>query len=455
MDGVYMGIKVDSRKVVKGDTFIALRGVDSDGHKYINQAILNGATKVIAEEGSYNVPYEIVPDTRKYLIDYLSNTYNKELSNIKFIGITGTNGKTTIAYLIHLALNNLGIKCAYIGTIGFHIGEKIKSLNNTTPDIYDLYEMFLEAKEKGCKYIVQEVSSQGLSYKRVEGYLFDYAIFTNLTQDHLDYHKTMENYALAKQQLFKKLKKGGKAIINYDDEYKSYFMLPENQNITYGFLGGDYQVTNYKMHSKGTNFSYDYQKIHYDVASPLLAKYNVYNLMAVIVLLKEIGISDNKIENVITTLKAPKGRMEVIPYKTNTIIVDYAHTPDAMNKVINTCLEFTKGHIYIVFGCTGDRDRLKRPIMAEIACHLASKVFMTHDDPHNEDQKQIFNDMIKDLKYNNYEIIYKREEAIKKAIDNLEENDTLLILGKGHEEYVIVKDKKIPFNDSDTVRKYI
>ena len=450
-----MKIKVDSRKVEPGDTFVALRGVDNDGHTYISKAIENGASLIIAEEGTYSVPYEIVPDTRKYLIDYLSKTYNEQLKDIKFIGITGTNGKTTTAYLIHDALNKLGIPCAYIGTIGFYIGEKVKNLNNTTPDIYDLYEMFLYAKEKGCKYIVQEVSSQGLAYHRVEGYLFDYAIFTNLTQDHLDYHKTMENYAAAKQELFRKLKNDGVAIINYDDDYKDYYLLPQNKNITYGFLGGDYQVTNYKMTNQNTVFSYDYNNIHYDVVSPLLAKYNVYNLLATIVLLKEIGIDDVKIESIISKLRSPKGRMELILYKTNTIVVDYAHTPDAMNKVINTMLEVTSGNIYVVFGCTGDRDRLKRPIMAEIACRLATKVFMTHDDPHTENQKQIFDDMTNGLKYNNYEIFYDRKKAIESAIDTLKENDTLLILGKGHEEYIIVGDKKIPFNDSDIVNNYI
>lgn len=450
-----MNIKVDSRKVVAGDTFIALRGVDVDGHNFISKAIENGATKIIAEEGEYSVPYEIVPNTRDYLINYLVSNYNEKLKNIKFIGITGTNGKTTTAYLIHDALNKLGIKCAYIGTIGFYIGEKIKSLNNTTPDIYDLYEMFLYAKDNDCEYIVQEVSSQGLSYRRVEGYLFDYAIFTNLTQDHLDYHKTMENYALAKQKLFKKLKKDGVAIINYDDNYKNYFLLPENKNITYGFLGGDYQVTNYQMTNQETRFSYDYKNMHYDVTSPLLAKYNVYNLLSAIILLKEIGISDREIEDVIPKLSAPRGRMEMVFYKSNTIIIDYAHTPDALNKVINTMLEVTTGNLYVVFGCTGDRDRLKRPIMADIACRLATKVFMTQDDPHTEKQKQIFDDMINGLKYNNYEIIYDRKKAIEKGIDMLKENDTLLILGKGHEEYMIIGTEKIPFSDSEIVNNYV
>lgn len=450
-----MKLKVDSRKIEKGDIFVALRGVDLDGHNFIEKAIENGASKIIAEYGSYSVPTEIVPDTRKFLIDYLSKNYNDELKDIKFIGITGTNGKTTTAFLIHEALNKLGIKCGYIGTVGFYIGEKIKSLVNTTPDIYDLYDMFLTCKEKGCRVIVQEVSSQGLSYKRVEGYLFDYAIFTNLTQDHLDYHKTMDNYCLAKQELFRKLKTNGIAIINYDDEYKNHFLLPNNNNITYGFLGGDYQITNFKMTNQNTTFSYDYNNNHYNIETSLLGKYNVYNLLVTIIVLLKEGFTYDEIYNLVKNLKAPSGRMESVNYKTNSIIVDYAHTPDAMSKIINTMLEVTEGNVYVVFGCTGDRDRTKRNIMSNIACNLSKFVIMTHDDPHYENQKQIFDDMTKDLDKTNYEIINDRKDAIIKGINLLKENDTLLILGKGHEEFILKNGEKIPFNDLKVVNEYI
>ena len=448
-------LRVDSRKVEKNDTFIALRGVDFDGHSFINKAIENGACKIIAEEGNYDVETIIVPNTREYLINYLKETYNKKLAKLKIIGITGTNGKTTTAYLIHDALNKLGIKCGYIGTIGFYIGEKVRDLNNTTPDIYDLYEMFLECLDKGCEYVVQEVSSQGLAMKRVEGYEFDYAVFTNLTQDHLDYHKTMENYALAKQELFKKLKKTGVAIINYDDSYKNYFMLDKNKNVTYGFTGGDLQVTKYEMSNKDTKFTYRYEGKSYDVTSPLLGDYNVYNTIAMMMVLKMIGISDEDLIKVIAKLSAPKGRMEKIIYKDNAIIIDYAHTPDAMIKIISTMKKVTKGKMYIVFGCTGDRDRTKRPIMMDIACSSADKVIVTRDDQHTESQEQIYKDMLKDNKYENYEIIDDREMAIKKGIELLNKDDTLLILGKGHEEVMVIGYEKIPFSDLKIVQKYI
>ena len=220
-----INIKSDSRKIKPGDTFIAIKCEVNDGHKYIEQAIQNGAGKIIAEHGNYSVPTLIVEDTRNYLNKYLKENYNKYLEEMTIIGITGTNGKTTSAYLIYSALNKLGIKCAYIGTIGYYLDKKIFNLPNTNPDVCDMYELIINAYDNGYKYVVLEASSHGLYSGRLEGLIFDYAIFTNLTRDHLDFHKTMENYALAKQQLFKKLKPNGIGITNIDDEYSKFFNL--------------------------------------------------------------------------------------------------------------------------------------------------------------------------------------------------------------------------------------
>lgn len=448
-------IKADSRKVILGDTFVALRGVDGDGHNYIEEAIANGATKIIAEEGSYSVETIIVPNTRKYLINYLKENYNQYLKKMKIIAITGTNGKTTTAFLLYRALNMLGFKCAYAGTLGFYIEEKINNLDNTTCDVCDLYSMMLDAYEKNCEYMIFEISSQGLSYNRVEGFLFDYVAITNLTQDHLDFHITMENYAFAKQLLFKKLKKKGKAIVNYDNEYKNYFLLEKNNNITYGFGGGDYQVIDYHMNNLGTVFKYRYQNNVHQVVTTLIGKYNVYNLLIVLIILRDIGIKEELIDEILPSLYAPPGRMQMIKYESNSIIIDYAHTPDAMQNVLTTIKEITTGDIYVVFGCTGDRDRTKRPIMTDIATSLAKYVILTNDDPHNEDPAQIISDMITNLKRNNYEVILDRKEAIVRGINLLKGNDVLIILGKGHEEFMIVKDKKIPFNDYQTVIEYL
>jgi len=448
-------IQSDSRKIKQGDTFIALRGISSDGHDYIYKAIENGATKIIAEEGNYPVETLIVPDTRQYLNEYLSSHYDSKLNEMNIIAITGTNGKTTTAKLIHDSLNMLGSKTAYIGTIGFYIEEKVCDLPNTTVDICDTYALLMEAYDKGCNNVVMEISSHAASMGRVETLNFDYAIFTNLTQDHLDYHKTMGNYALAKQKVFDKLKIGGTAIINSDDKYNEYFLLEKNKNITYGFEESDYKILDYAMTNDSSIFTYKYKENNYQIHSLLLGKYNIYNVLAVISLLSEMGLKYEQIHEVICKLKAPVGRMEIIKYNNNNIIIDYAHTPDAIEKVIGATKEFTDGNIYIVFGCTGDRDRIKRPIMTDIVAKASKYFIITNDDPHYEEPSDIVEDMVKDLEFNNYEVLLDREEAIIKGISLLEEKDALLILGKGHEEFMVIKDKKVPFNDRKTVESYL
>ena len=448
-------ITADSRKIKKGDIFVAIKGFSSDGHDYIDKAIENGASKIIAEHGTYSVPYEIVPNTREYLLNYLKENYLPLFKKMKFIGITGTNGKTTTAYLVYKALRNLGYKSAYMGTIGFYLEDRVMSLANSSPDIWDSYNMFLSAYENGCEYFLLEVTSHALSFGRIEGYDFDIALFTNLTQDHLDYHKTMENYALAKQKLFKKLKKDGKAIVNIDDKYKDYYLLEENNNITYGFNDSDYKVTDYKMDAKGTAFSYIHNNEKVCLKTNFIGKYNVYNVLAVAAILSELGISNEKIMKVIPTLPSPLGRMDKITYKNNTIIIDYAHTPDAVEKIINTVKEICKGKIYVVFGCTGERDRIKRPIMLDIVTSLTEKAIITNDDPHFEDPNQIVDDIIKNAKNTNYEVCIDRKKAIIKGIEMLKENDVLLILGKGHEDVMIIGNDRIPFNDRKVVEEYI
>lgn len=450
-----INIQSDSRKIKSGDTFIALRGISSDGHSYIEKAIENGATKIIAEEGNYPVETIIVPDTRKYLNEYLKENYNSYLNEMNIIAVTGTNGKTTTAKLLHDCLNMIGSKTAYIGTIGFYIGEKVCNLPNTTVDICDTYALLMEAYDKGCNNVVMEISSHAASMGRVETLNFDYALFTNLTQDHLDYHKTMGNYALAKQKVFDALKPSGTAIVNIDDKYSEYFLLEKNKNVTYGFNESDYQALDYAMTNGSTLFSYKHSNDIKQIHSLLLGRYNIYNILAIISLLTEMGLKYEQIHELISNLKAPAGRMEIIKYKNNKIVIDYAHTPDAIEKVITTSKEFTKGNIYVVFGCTGDRDRIKRPIMTELVANASKYFIITNDDPHYEDQAQIVDDMIKDLENTNYEVELDREEAIIKGIGLLDDEDALLILGKGHEEHMIIKDKKIPFNDRKVVESYL
>ena len=450
-----MKLKVDSRKIEKGDTFLALRGVDSDGHDYIESAIKNGASKIIAEHGSYSVDTLIVKDTRKFLSDYLKDYYKEALKNVKIIGITGTNGKTTCAYLVHKAFNNVGIKASYIGTIGFYIDEKIRSLSNTTPDLYELYQMINESYNNGCSVVVMEVSSQGIAHKRVIDMEFDIALFTNLTQDHLDYHKTMENYALAKKELFKQLKGEKIAIINYDDSYKNYYLLKENNNKTYGFTGGDYHIKSYNTTMNGTSFDFEFENNTYKVNTSLFGKFNIYNSICVISILHEYGLSLDEIISSFNKLHAPVGRLDTIHYKDNLVIVDYAHTPDAIENILSTVKELKPNNIYTVFGATGDRDRTKRPIMRKLVLENCKYAIITNDDPHNEDPMNIVKDLLENNKNDNYEVELDRVKAIQKGIDKLKSNDLLLILGKGHEEFMIIKDEKIPMNDKKIVLDYI
>jgi UDP-N-acetylmuramoyl-L-alanyl-D-glutamate--2,6-diaminopimelate ligase len=446
-------IKTNSKKVLPGDIFVALRGIRNDGHYYIEDAIKRGAKKIIAEEGEYSIPYLIVPDTRKYLQDYLTEHYNALFEQIQIIGVTGTNGKTTVTTLLCNALNRVGYKCASIGSLGFFIADKkIEYFENSTPDLCDVYDYIDQAIDEGCQYVVMEVSSHALMNGRVETLSFNHAIFTNLTQDHLDYHVTIENYAMAKQKLFKKIKTNGIAIVNLDDAFSGNFLFPHNHNITFGYNeASDFRIISENLKENETTFKFQYRSDTYQVNSRLVGKFNIYNVMPVIIFLLCIGIDPILVLKTIYSLKSPKGRLEIIPYRDNKIIVDYAHTPDAIIKVLDVAREFTTGKIYVVFGCTGERDRLKRPLMTKIISDTAQYFIVTEDDLYYEDFEQIKNDMLLSITKNNYEVIMDRKEAIKKGISYLKSQDTLLILGKGHEEVLKIREKRIPFNDKDVV----
>lgn len=448
-----INIKADSRKVKKGDIFVALRGYLSDGHSYIDKAIENGASKIIAEEGSYSIPYEIVDNTREYLNKYLIDNYSF-INEMNIIGITGTNGKTTTAYLLYQALNKLGQNSIYIGTLGLYDKNgKVMDLPNTSPDICDMYEILVEYYEQGYKNVILEASSQGLVKQRLKGIKYNYGIFTNLTQDHLDEHKTMENYRDAKRIMFDNLKEDGISILNVDDKYSKYYET--KNNIYYGFSTCNFQVINTKYYSDKTLFTYKYDDKEVQIETKLLGDYNILNTLSAIVVLHNMNIEDSKIQEVFKSIKSPDGRLEVIKYKDNNIVIDYAHTEDAMIKVLNTAKLFTKGNIYTVFGCTGDRDRTKRPIMMNVATTNSKYTIVTIDDPHSEDPKHIVEDMLENNTNINYEVILDRQKAIEKGISLLKENDTLLILGKGHEKFINYDKVKIPFNDKEEVLKVL
>ena len=448
-------IKSDSRKVKPGDTFIAIRNVARDGHDYIESAINNGATKIICEEGSFSVETVVVEDTRDYLNEYLYENYYPKFNDMKFIGVTGTNGKTTICYLIYQMLTDMGKKCAYIGTIGFYYPGCKKELNNTTPDTDLLYEMFLEAKEAGCEYVVMEVSSHALDMNRIYGIEFDEVAFTNLTQDHLDYHKTLDNYAQAKQILFKRTRNKKIAVINKDDPNYELFMFDENNNITISDSDGDAKILDIKFSNLGTKFSFEYNGEVLETNINMVGRYNVYNYLTAFLLVKNLGFDTLEILKLNETLSAPKGRMEMIKYGTNSIFVDYAHTPDAVINVLKNSLEYKVGKVITIVGCGGDRDKTKRPIMGHAAEMYSDYVIYTSDNPRTEDPNDILNDILSGVEKDNHDVIVDRKEAIMKGMSMLTDGDMLMILGKGHEDYQIIGKEKVHFSDQEIVLDYI
>ena len=399
-----MNISANSKK--GNNIFVSLN------NKYIDDAINNGFKKIIVSKSKFKA----VKSTRKYLEKYLKKYYYKQIKDVILIGVTGTNGKTSTSYLIYQALNLAGIKCSYIGTIGFYLENDIKKLNNTTPDICDLYEMIIESINCGCKAVVMEVSSHALKLGRVNTLKFDYAILTNITEDHLDFHKTYKDYYKTKMSIFKKLKKKGTKI-------------------------SDIKIENYDINN-------DYFKYNNKIYNTKIkGEYNIKNIIPSIIILDKMNIDSRKI---IPQLCLPPGRMQIINYKNNFIIIDYAHTPDAMKKIISTVKMMNHNRIITIFGCGGNREKEKRPKMGEIASLLSDYVILTNDNPRDENPKEIIRE-IKQNMNNNYKIIYDRKKAIQEGIKMLKENDVLLILGKGHEEYQIIDNKKIFFSDLYTV----
>ena len=448
-----INIKTNSRKVKPGDTFVAIKGFTVDGHDYIEDAIKAGATKIVCEHGSYSVETLVVPSTKEWVQKYIVDNYKEEVNKLRIIGVTGTNGKTTTCFLTYQALKKLGVNAAYMGTIGFYYGDTKYELNNTTPEILDLYSYFIEALEHGVTDVVMEVSSHSLCEKRVEGLEFSEVAFTNLTEDHLDYHKTMENYLNAKLLILKQIKKDGVVIVNNDDDYGKYFEVGNYK--TLGYSGDNYKILDYSQTDKGTLISFMVDGKKYEIETNLRSKFNVYNYLTCLALLNNLGFSIEEIAEVTKSIYPPKGRCEQISVNGGEAVIDYAHTPDAVDKIIFAFLENKKGKVITIVGCGGDRDPLKRPIMGNIASEKSDYVIFTSDNPRTEDPKAILEDIIKGVRKDNYEVEIDRPTAIRKGLDMIGKNDVLLILGKGHEDYQIIGHTKHHLDDAEEVRKYL
>lgn len=453
----FKGMEYDSRKIKDGDIFVALEGSISDGHKYIKQAIENGAKGVLVSkkvEPEFPVEYILVKDLRKNLGKIASNFYGYPQKKLKIIGITGTNGKTTSTYLLESILGKE--KVARIGTVEYKIGDEVIEAPNTTPESLDIVKMCKKAVEKGLEYLVMEVSSHALSLGRVDMLEFDVASFTNLTLDHLDYHENMDNYFQAKRKLFTMLKDIKKSSINIDDIY--------GDRLYKEFGGYSYSLTKsadltgeiVEFHSDGQFVRLNLMGEMFEEKLAILGRYNLYNVLGVIGIALQLGIGKNIILEKLKDIKGAPGRFELVNCGQDYIVVvDYAHTGDALENILKSINELKKGRVITVFGCGGDRDATKRPIMGEIAQRLSDIAILTSDNPRTENPHLIIEDVKKGMNGDHYLVEEDREQAIVKAIEIAQKNDIILIAGKGHETYQILGRKKIHFDDREIARREI
>lgn len=448
--------ETNSRLIKPGQTFVAIKGYTVDGHDYIEDAIKNGATAIIAEkEVKCDVPVTVVENSARYYQKLLVKEYKDEFKDLKLIGITGTNGKTTSAYLTYQMLLDLGKKAAYIGTIGFMCGDYFKELPNTSPEILTTYKLLEKAKEMECEYVVMEVSNFALDQKRIEGLEFVAGAFTNLTEDHLDYHKTMENYLKAKLLITDYIKNDGVLLVNKDDEASKKFIERFKNTKTFGYGNADYDILSDDIYPDHTDIIFKVNEKEYKVTTNLTSKFNVYNYFTMFSILHKLGFEINELIEKTKYLKAPKGRCETYKVKDGFAVVDYAHTPDAVLKTVTAYKELAKARVITLVGCGGDRDPMKRPIMGEIASNYSDYVIFTNDNPRTEDPENIMKDILKGVKKDNYEVCLDRREAIKKALDMIQKDDIVLLLGKGHEDYQILGHTKVHLDDSEEILKYI
>jgi len=454
------GICYDTRTIRNGELFVAIRGFETDGHKYIENAVENGAVCVICEEApSVSIPYIIVEDSRKALATISAVWFGHPAKKLKIVGVTGTNGKTSVTNLVkHILENCTSSKIGLIGTNGNFIGDRELASEHTTPESYEMQKLLDKMVVEGCKYVVMEVSSHALQLSRVFGIEYDVGVFTNLTPDHLDFHGTMEKYAQAKSILFANSKV---SVINTDDQYSPIMMeQAAGRLMTYAIddATADLVGKDVKLQADKVDFCAVAVGSINRVELPIPGLFSVYNSLAAIATVVLLGFD---IEDIAPTLKSysgVKGRAEVIPTGHDyTVLVDYAHTPDALENIITTVRGFAEFRVITVFGCGGDRDKKKRPQMGEIATRLSDYVIITTDNPRTEDPQEIINEIVSgiDESVTTYKVIVNREEAICGALDELRSGDVLILAGKGHETYQIIGDKKIHFDDREIVAEHI
>ena len=447
----------DSRRVQPGALFVALKGEKVDGSIFVSQALEKGAVAVLSEtaETHSRASVVVVKSTRLALADIAANFYQHPSRALKIAGVTGTNGKTTTVFLLKHICDRALMRCGVIGTVRYEIGDRILPATRTTPESLEVQDLLWQMRSAGCKAAAMEVSSHALDQARVRNVEFDVAIFTNLSQDHLDYHKSMEAYAETKARLFSGLtsqKKKAKAVINMDDRIGAQFaqrFAREIPVIGYGCgVRADFRASNIRMDLNGTSYQLDANGRNYLVRLPLIGQFNVYNSLAAIAGAHVLGVDVR--EAVLALADGPPvpGRLESVPGQRQfRVFVDYAHTDDALLNVLKTCRELNPARVIVVFGCGGSRDRNKRPKMGAIVDQYADWAIVTSDNPRKEEPSAIIDDIKLGMPNGKYEVIVDRKEAIFKAIAMAQPRDIVLIAGKGHEKTQEFADHTIPFDD--------
>jgi UDP-N-acetylmuramoyl-L-alanyl-D-glutamate--2,6-diaminopimelate ligase len=465
VDRTVESIAYDSRRVQRNGLFVALRGEKADGHEFIEQAIEKGATAIVSEreEKQARATCVMVENTRIAMADLAASFYGFPVRKLKLAGVTGTNGKTTTTFLIKHICENAGLRCGLIGTVRYEIGERILPATRTTPESLDLQELFAQILNAGCKAAAMEVSSHALAQERTRGLEWDTAVFTNLTQDHLDFHGTMENYFDAKARLFTQLvsqekKRKPVAVVNIDDRYGEQLLKRIDKKVavfTYGMgTRADFRASNYRTEFGGTSYQLDAKGKSYLVRVPLIGRFNVANSLAALAASHALGVGVR--EAVFSLGKSPQvpGRLEAVPARRQfQVFVDYAHTPDALLNVLKTLRELSPRRLIVVFGCGGNRDRQKRALMGGVVDQNADHAIITSDNPRKEDPDEIIAEVEKGFRSNHYEKVADRATAIARAIELAQSRDIVLIAGKGHENYQEFSDHTVPFDDIQVARR--
>lgn len=436
-------LKINAKEINPGDTYLSLPGEEEERKKQIEEAIDKGAACIITDKGEYEVKTIITTDTKTYLSNYLKELYFEKIDNIRIIGIVGRAGKTLTQNLITQTLNNLNSKTAYIGENEFYLDGKTKKIET---NIYTIYENIGKAIDNNCENIIIEISSENISERQYEGLRFDIVIYTNIIG-----RQITEEYINSKIEPFKMIKKDGYAIINKKDPYYEKFALPQNHNIYYGTLDSDYKITNISL-------TYDYIEFTLNetiIKLPILGSYNIYNFINAFIIAKLLNFGEEEIVESIKNIKQVEGRYQTIKNQDSLVIIDNAYDAERIKSIIEYTKEFSKGTITTIIGCDSNIEKEERAKIGTVVTNMTDHVIFTSDNPRYEEPENIIEDMIKNIEKSNYEIIINRKEAIKKGVNSLKNEDILLILGKGKEEYQIIGNDEFAHSDYKEVMKNV